>query len=516
MTSQKESQFLTKDTFTASDRVTGLGGGTNYNFSYTALYNAFSGLGSFNQVGAPLGVPVLEQPAAGVNNVRNLESSKGVIASVSANNGINLACNFKQPLAGSKIIKDLNAAQYEFKSLTAGANISLTELTDSIRINYSPTITTNKTVIISEEADFPTAVLGVITLEADKDYLIVNDITTANRFVTSRPNTIRAASSQMVTLTYSGTGTMFTSVNPSLKLINISVSCPNGSLFDSTAPTLPGIIQMVESNVKACQSLGNIDGNFITRFTNVAFENLVLNGLTFSGANEILVVDVGVAFIRGGSLIDLGTATFNSVSIDSGIIFYLVVGTFLLSGLANSGNLNVGGLGTVINNKGFGTGISLNGISTDDARWNFSSNNSIPDTRPDGLVALTTPTTTILGVATPTKVTGVFSTIRTSQMTATTDGRITYNGEKNATLPITAALSLEPVSGTNKDINIYLAKNGVVIPNSKVFTTVSAVSPKNQSVVWQDSWASGDYYEVWIESVDGTDVQVNTAKLRVN
>jgi hypothetical protein len=516
MTSQKESQFLTKDTFTASDRVTGLSGGTNYNFSYTALYNAFSGLGSFNQVGAPLGVPVLEQPAAGVNNVRNLESSKGVIASVSANNGINLACNFKQPLSGSKIIKDLNAAQYEFKSLTAGANISLTDLTDSIRINYSPTITTNKTVIISEESDFPTPVLGVITLEADKDYLIVNDITTANRFVTSRPNTIRAASSQMVTLTYSGVGTMFTSVDPSLKLVNISVSCPNGDLFGSTAPTQPGIIQMVESNVKACQSLGNIDGNFITRFTNVAFENLVLNGLTFSGANEILVVDVGVAFIMGGSLIDLGTATFNSVSIDSGIIPYSAVGTFFLSGLVNSGNINVGGLGTVINNKGFGLGSSLNGISTDDARWNFSSNNSIPDTRPDGLVALTTPTTTVLGVATPAKITGVFSIVRTSQMTATTDGRITYDGEKNATLPITAAISLEPVSGTNKDINIYLAKNGVVIPSSKVFTTVSAVSPKNQSVVWQDSWALGDYYEVWIESIDGTDVQVNTAKLRVN
>lgn len=101
-------------------------------------------------------------------------------------------------------------------------------------------------------------------------------------------------------------------------------------------------------------------------------------------------------------------------------------------------------------------------------------------------------------------------------MTATAGGRITYNGEKNATLPVTATVSLEPVSGTNKDINIYLAKNGVVITASKVFTTVSAVSPKNQSVVWQDSWASGDYYEVWIESVDGTDVQVNTAKLRVN
>lgn len=514
--SEKISQFQTDATFQSGDSVTGLSGGMNVNFSYSALYNALSGFGSFNNVGASLGTPLLDQPAPGINNIRKLESTKGIVASVSASNGVNLGCNFIQSNSGAKIIPDLNASQYRLKTILAGAGVNINELDESIRIDLSPDTAASKTVTVSTIADFPEAVAGVITLDADTDYLLTEDISTSNRLVVARPNTLRAASSQMVSLTYTGTGAMFTGVNPSFKIVNITVSCPNGSLYSTSAPTLPGIVQMVESNVSSCQSLGTIDGNFITRFTNVAFENLIANGLTFTGAHQILVVDTGVAFLNGGSLIDLNSATFQSLSITGGVIAESAPGTFFLSGLPNSGNIVAGGLGTVINNKGFGSGSSLNGISTDDARFNFLANNSIADTRPDTLLSFTTPTTTTLVAATPALINGTWVVERSSQMTGTVAGRATYDGEKGATLPITLTVSMEPVSGTNKAINLYLAKNGSVVANSKVITTISAGSAKNQSVVWQDVFNNGDYYEAWIESVDGTDVQVNTAKLRVN
>jgi hypothetical protein len=273
---------------------------------------------------------------------------------------------------------------------------------------------------------------------------------------------------------------------------------------------------MVESNIKACQNIGTMEGNFITRFTNVAFESIAAGGLVFSGANKFLIVDVGVSFLGGGSLIDLGTATFDTVSIYGGNIAASAPGSFFLSGAANSANINVGGLGSVINNNGFGSGTALSGISVDDARWNFSLNNNIPNTRPDALLSFDTPTTTVLAAATPALVTGAWTIERTSQMTGTAAGRATYNGEKNATLPITTAISLEPVSGTNKDVNVYLAKNGVVVANSKASLVISAGSPKHVTIPWQDSFANNDYYETWVESVDGTDIQVNTAKLRIN
>ena len=515
VTSMKISQFNVSTSLTDSDLLTFVVNSTNKTVSFADFKDGLGVTGSICQTGNPLGVPILDTSGT-TFNIRNLESSKGVRFSVSAENGVTGACNFTQATAGAKLIPDLNAGQYKFKTMVAGSNMSLTETADSIIYNYAPDTATNKTVIISDINDFPAAAAGVITLAADTDYLIVNDISTANRFVVSRPNTLRAASSQMVTLEYTGSGNMFTGVDPSFKLVNITVSCPNGNLFSTTAPTLPGLVQMVESNVKECETLGAVDGNFITRFTNVAFENIKTNGLTFSGTNEILVINTSVAVLNGGSLVDLGTSTFKALSIDGGIIGNSAVGTFFLSGLTNSGNIRAGGLGVVINNKVFGSGSSLSGISTDDGRWNFVANNSIPDTRPDCLLTFDAPTTTVLAVATPALITGAWTVQRDSQMTGTVGGRATYNGEKSSILPITAALSVEPVAGTNKDINIYFAKNGSVLTDSKVITTVSSGSPKNQSVLWQDSLASGDYYELFIESVDGTDVQVNTAKLRVN
>jgi len=514
MASQKISTFNVSTSLSNSDLFTFVVNSTNKNVSFSDFKLALGVTGTLSQKGAALGTPVLD--VSGINyGIRNLESSKGVIASVSAQNGINLGCNFTQATTGVKVIKDLNAAQYVVKTIKGGSNISVVDKTDSIEINLVTSAVATKTKIISTISDFPSAVGGVITLDADTDYLLVEDITTANRFVVSRPNTIRAASSQMVRLTYTGSDYMFSGTNPSFKIVNITLDCPNGHVFNTTA-TSAGVVQMVESNVKSCQTLGNADGNFITRFTNVAFENLIAGGLTFSGTHDTLVFDTGVAFLNGGALIDLGTATFQSLSISGSFIPSSAAGTFFLSGLPNSGNINAGGLGTVINNKGFGSGSSLDGISTDDARWNFLANNSIPDTRPDGLLSFDAPATTVLVAATPAPITGAWTVERTSQMTGTVAGRLTYDGEKNSTLPITTTLSLEPVSGTNKDINVYLAKNGAIIANSKAIATVSSGSPKNQSVVWQDSFSTGDYYEVWIESVDGTDVQVNTAKLRVN
>jgi len=513
--SQKISSFNTQSILAGTDLFTLVRNGTNVNVKFSDLQSSLGVTGTLNQVGDPFGVPVLDK-VGNDNNIRNISSTKGVIASVNAQDGIDLACNFSQSAVGFPVIADLNADQYKIKTLTAGVGIALTDNGTSISISFSPSAGSSKTIVVSTISDFPEPVAGVITLEPDRDYLIANDITTANRFIVSNPNTIRASSSQMVTLAYTGTGDMFTGNEPNFKTVNITVSAPNGDIFNTTAPSGNGIVQMVEANIESCKNIGVMDGNFITRFTNVAFENIQDGGLSFTGSNNILVVDVGVAFLGGGSLIDLGTATFNTVSITGGNIADSAVGTFFLSGATDSENINVGGLGAVLNNNGFGSGSALSGISVDDARWNFNANNTIPDTRPDALLSFTTPTTTVLAVATPALVTGAWSVERESQMTGTVAGRVTYDGEKGATLPITATLSLEPVSGTNKSVNIYLAKNGSIVANSVVVTVVSSGSPKNQSVVWQDVFQNDDFYEVWIESVDGTDLQVNTAKLRVN
>lgn len=518
MVSKKESQFVVQNVISDTDFIRIFRTGLNSAVSFSDFKTSLGVTGSISQVGDPLGAPVLY--TSGDNYfIRNIESTKGVQANVSAQNGVALGLNIAQANTGVKLIDDLNAKQYQLKTLKEGVGVNLNDEGDTIEINFVSDAGASKTVVVSEESDFPTPVAGVITLEEDTDYLLANDISTANRFVVSRPNTIRASSSQMVSLTYTGSGDMFTGTNSSFKIVNITVDAPNGNIFNTTAPSLPGIVQMVESNVKSCQTLGTIDGNFITRFSNVAFENIIADGLTFAGTNNILVVDVGVAFLGGGSLIDLGTSTFESISIDGGVIASSAPGTFFLSGLTNSGNINPGGSGSVINNKGFGSGSSLNGISNDDARWNFLANNTIPNSTSDVLIytdgnALET---TIAAVDTPVKVNAVFTEEDAARFTSDSSGRATYVAEVPARLPIDVTISMLGASGGDKQATVYIAINGTVITATSMQTTINSSKSGAATAIWQYDFQPNDYVEVFVENnTNIVNIVATNVVLRVN
>jgi hypothetical protein len=160
----------------------------------------------------------------------------------------------------------------------------------------------------------------------------------------------------------------------------------------------------------------------------------------------------------------------------------------------------------------------LTGVSTDDARWNFTSNDEIQDTRPDALLSLSAQTTTVIAtVDTPVLITGTWTIARTAQTTATAAGRITYNGERPATLPITANVTIEPLSGTSKIVSVYFYKNGSKVAASKISSVISAALPQNITAIWQDQLTNGDYYEVYVENgTDAINLVIKNAILRLN
>lgn len=520
MTSKKESQFTTVTSFSSGDLVTGLNSSQNVNFSYDALFNAFSGLDNLNNIGEALAVPILVQPVAGENNFRMLESSKGIIASVSASDGINLACNFTQAASGIKLINNLSADAYNFKTLVAGSNIALLDDGESVSISFAGSETSSKTVVVSQESDFPDAIGGVITLDNNTDYLIVDDITTANRFMTGNPTTIRAASSQMVQLTYSGPDAMFTGIDPSVKFINITISCPNGDVFDMTSTGAPSTVQMVESNVQECETLGTISGAFITRFTAVAFENVKTNGLTLTGEQQIFIIDTAVAFLGAGVLVDFADSEFQSISVSNLTVPVSASGTYILSGLADSGNIVVGGIATVTNNKIFGDAETIQNISINDVRWEFFFNNAIQDSLSDGLIHITGSAidTAISVIDTPVIVDNVDWTIsEVSRFTHNGAGRLTYIGEKNFKGPIDLTVTLLASAGGDKQLSSYIAINGVVIEATGQQVTASSSKASASAAIWQHNFEPNDYIEVFVENNSGTDdIIVQQAVLRVN
>jgi hypothetical protein len=488
---------------------------TTYKIPFASMATSLGVTGTLSSIGAATAVNILQQPTAGVNQIRAILPSHGMTAVVGPEGSMNIRTNLANAGTGETLIKDNTANQILFKSLTAGDGITLTANANDITVATTTATVTTKTVIVTEIADFPAAVAGVITFADDTDYFLANDISTSNRFFGGTKVVLRGPASQIVTLTSTTTGSMFTATDPTLRIVGISVDCPNGKVFDMSSSGA-GVFQMIESTIASCVSVGTIGTMFLVRLDGLSVSSAT-QGINFTGAINIFSSENFINFQSAGIAYDLGTAVFTSLSISSNKLISSTSVKFI-EGDIDSANVAVGGFATVTNCRMPNTVTPLTGVSTDNARWNFSANDEIQDTRPDALLALSAQTTTAIAtVNVAVLVSGTFTVISSAQMTATTAGRVTYNGERPAALPITANLTIEPFSGTGKTISAYLAKNGTKVADSKVETTTSATFPENMTVLWQDNFVNADYYEIFVENnTDALDIVVRNAVLRVN
>jgi hypothetical protein len=227
---------------------------------------------------------------------------------------------------------------------------------------------------------------------------------------------------------------------------------------------------------------------------------------------------VSATNITGGTLFNFGSATFSSIVLDL-ILADLGAGTTLISGAASSANINAGGTAIVTRLLTSGAGTILSTITVNDALWNFFHNDDIADTRPDGLLSMqSNATATVIAVAgTPVLVAGTWVVERASQFSGTVAGRLTYNGGKNVTVPITASLTVEPASGGSTDISIEVAVNGTVVSNSKRTGNASAGNPTSITIPWQEVLSTTNFIEIFVANEGGTvNILVSSAILRVN
>ena len=489
--------------------------GTAFRIPFASMSASLGVTGSIQSVGSASAVNILHQPSAGFNYIRSILPSYGMTALLDASGSINIRTNLANSAGSAKIIEDATLAQIKFRGFTAGDGITIEQRANDILLSTTTTTVTTKTVIVTEISDFPAAVAGVITFAEDTDYFLANDITTANRFSGGLSVVLRGPASQIVKLTYTGTETMFTSTNPSLRIMGVSVNCPNAKLFNMSSSG-SGVFQMIESNIIACTSIGTIGSMFLVRLDGVTAE-IAIQGIDFTGVINTFSSENFINFQSSGTVYALGTAVFESLSISSNKLISSTAVNFI-TGAVSSGNIAVGGFATVTNCRMPSTVTPLTGVSTNNSRWNFTANDDIQDTRPDALLSLSAQTTTAIAtVNVSVLVAGTWTVISSSQMDATAAGRATYTGERPAAMPISANLTIEPFSGTGKTISAFLAKNGVRITASKVQTTTSATLPENMTIIWQDTFSNGDYYQLVLENnTDAIDIVVKNAAIRVN
>ena len=130
---RKKSEFIQQGTVLANSYLDYVVNGTNYKISYDNFVANLGVTGSIVQDGAVTGAPVLDVDGT-VNRIRTIENGSGVLANVSAENGIKLSHNFVNDGTGTPLFLSTTADQPVFASLVAGNGISLTSTDNYVTI----------------------------------------------------------------------------------------------------------------------------------------------------------------------------------------------------------------------------------------------------------------------------------------------------------------------------------------------------------------------------------------------
>ena len=515
--SKKISELITTTSLQDTDFFTLINNSANFKVSFSDFKNELGVTGAISSIGN--GTPNLIDNGNNNYSVRAVEGAKGIVASTSPTNGLEVATSFIQNAAGAHVIDDLNANQLKFKTLLAGNEINISESSDFIQISRVSSVQSTKTVVVSQESDFPAPVNGVITLEPQTNYFLVDDVTTSNRFIWSFETIISASAATLIKLAYTGTDTMFTGVDSDGDLLNISLDAPNGSFFDFSSPSKTSFLNCSQVVLKNCQTIGSFDDSFIFNVNGMVIENIVTNGVSFSGdGGYIFFRNALVGIIQAGSVFDLGTSTWNGITLSSVVVNQSLAGTTFLTGAVDSGNINTGGLGFVANVSLNGDIAPRAGITSSEIRWQFSINDNMQDTVNNGLLALENNAlvTTISDKDTPVKINGLFTVESGSRFSGDTTGRLIYTGEKDELLDIDATTTMLIEDGNADEVSIYIAINGNPITKTKKQATTGTSAASSITALWQHNFTNGDYIEVWTENnTDSTNIICKQAVLRV-
>jgi hypothetical protein len=398
-------------------------------------------------------------------------------------------------------------------------------------------------VIVNSLADFPTpngsAEIDLYDGVGNTTYVIgVTEIDISpNKFIqTGGVITIVGNSQSGSRITTTATGTIFTTTVGSLKIDNFYLNAPNADIFDFTGDNFTAALLVYGVIIRSCLSLGTVEGSASVVLNRAVVLETSVAGLLFVGTNgQFLMIGSNFGLQSGflgwtGSAIDFGTATFSIIDIATGTRFFTKSGNTAITGAAASANLLATGRGKVSGNLFVGDGAYLNGMNEQDLGYKYSSNDGLSDSVADARITsignvLVTDTTA--GAA---QINAVFTEDHANKHTTTAAGVITYVGSDDITgVPIDIICSVEPNSGTNQTIAMWIAKGNdgtgsLPIAALAIDTTtrqeVRADSNDPQTMVTGGQYTEekGSIFAVFVENETSgaNSVIVSNPKIRLN
>jgi hypothetical protein len=518
---RKKSNFPAQTTVISGGSLDYFANGVNYKISFSDLVSQLGATGTISQVGAVTGTPVLETVGT-TYKIRNIEDGSGIKSSLSPQNGVTLAHNFTFDTTGASLTDSPAVASPTLKSFVAGTGIQLVQAANTIQIDATGTTAPTSRIIINSEVDFPEQDATTITLKSNIIHEIGSSFSTAKRFIVEDGAVFTMGNQFGISLTYTGTGDMFTGVDVTFTIDTCRIDSPNANQTFNFSDTVGGtkiffakFLEITSTpKIGTCSAMLNfeiIDSNCLNCGDGIS----VAGTQTIFNVSKLALVSSSASF----TAIDFGTSVVQNPEI-SDLIVIAPAGATGISGLASNGNVPTGFIGKLVDSS-FSGGMTaeLSGITSDDFRWSFSGNTGIPDTRPDALISINSNATetVISTINTPVKVTGTWAVEGDSHFTGDTTGRITYNGERDFTGPIDVSVTMLMASGSSKNVSAYIAINGTFEPKTVQKTSVSSSAADSVSIHWQHTFSTNDYIEVFVENnSDTVNIIGEDAVLRVN
>ena len=336
--------------------------------------------------------------------------------------------------------------------------------------------TPDNVVVINSESNFPAPSGGTIQLEDDKNYKIGKSFSTSNRFIAGANNSITSDNINGPTITYTGTGDMFTGVDVNFDMHDITLVAATANQVFNFSEVGGGnlkVVTMRTVGITTCPKFGTFDNmrSLDVSDTNSADAD---DGVTIVGAGWLVLSLTKFALISTSPTfigLDMGSSVHQNIE-GANLFFIAPSGGIGIKGLAGSANLLVDNIADITNST-FGGGMTaLDTITIEDKRWEFQSNSGLSnstkavDAYLSTLQLVTIATQSVFQVIGGTN----FLSDVSSRFTITTAGVATYISEIDSCFIVTITGTLDKVAGGADVLAMRVAKGGTSIAKSQAQT----------------------------------------------
>jgi hypothetical protein len=385
---------------------------------------------------------------------------------------------------------------------------SVDELKEFLSLNLATTSTgitgglSNDVIYINDKSNFPEPSSGVITLANDTTYIITTDIDlTGDRLVASGICNLFGLSSETSSITSTGLGTGVPLITSEYTIVVEKITFKDVDFcFD-----INGNSRTVALDWKAV-NFSNIPNVWIIN----TCDNFIFDTGAFLGAQGAKFTGTIGTVALNNSLFSGTGSVGNIIEFDSGLTitrrFRTIYSSIISFGSTTAINLNAS---ATIPNSGVildtcninGGGTYLTGIDYTSNKALFVNNVGIVNSREVSNYYMNgnATSTTVLAIGTAYKIAGTTTSSAITSKFTNTNNRSTYTGSISRIFKVIAVLSVE--SGNNNVIGIYIAKNGVVLPDSEIYITTNAGGRAEGATVQALTvLEENDYIEIFVEN----------------